>query len=89
MADVPEPSSRTIVIVGEGGIQTDLDLDSLADAEVAEVVPDLLSDYQAECKDWTLIAREHWRAGRWARAEDLLNKGIKCMYGNERWMLTG
>lgn len=73
-----EPSSRTIVIVGQGGIQTDLDLDTLNDPEVAEVLPDLLADYSAECKDWTLIAREHWRCGRWNRAQDLLDKGVSC-----------
>lgn len=73
-----DTSSRTIVIVGQGGIQTDLDLDTLNDPEVAEVLPDLLADYSAECKDWTLIALEHWRSGRWSRAQDLLNKGSSC-----------
>lgn len=70
--------TRTIVIVGQGGIQTDLELDTLAEADIADAIPDLLVDYSAECKDWTIIAREHWRCERWARAEDLLLKGIKC-----------
>jgi RNA polymerase-associated protein CTR9 len=69
--------SRTIVIVGQGGIQTDLELDTLADPEVADAIPDLLADYSAECKDWTLIAGEHWRLDRRARAEELLQRGIK------------
>lgn len=60
------------------GIQTDLDLDSLGDAEVADAIPYLLTDYSAECKDWTLIAGEHWRQKRFDRAEELLTKGIQC-----------
>lgn len=60
------------------GIQTDLDLDSLGDAEVADAIPYLLTDYSAECKDWTLIAGEHWRQKRFDRAEELLNKGLQC-----------
>ncbi|RXK39956.1 RNA polymerase-associated protein CTR9 [Tremella mesenterica] len=76
-----QPAARVVVIVGQGGIQTDLDLDTLGDDEVADVIPDLLADYSAECRDWTLIAGEHWRRSRWSRAEDLLQKGIHFFTG--------
>ncbi|RSH95616.1 hypothetical protein EHS25_000708 [Saitozyma podzolica] len=71
------PQSRVVVIVGQGGIQTDLDLDSLGDAEIADAIPYMLADYSAECKDWTLVAWEHWKQGRFQRAQELLGKGIQ------------
>ena len=61
------------------GVQTDLDLDSLADNEIADAIPHLLTDYSAECKDWTVVAGEHWKKGRWDRVDELLNAGFKCM----------
>jgi len=86
--------SRTIVIVGQGlvspplllalradklrGVQTDLDLDSLADDEIADAIPHLLVDYAAECKDWTTVAGEHWKKGRWGRVDEILNAGVRC-----------
>ncbi|WVW83420.1 hypothetical protein I302_105440 [Kwoniella bestiolae CBS 10118] len=81
MAEGESQTERTIVIYGQGGIQTDLDLNSLAEDEIAAVIPDLLVDYSAECRDWTLIASEHWRQQRWARAEELLKRGITFFAG--------
>ncbi|KAL7422109.1 protein required for normal CLN1 and CLN2 G1 cyclin expression [Cryptotrichosporon argae] len=77
-------ASRTISIVGQGGIQTDFDLDTLADPEVADVIPDMLVDYSAECKDWTMIAGEHWRCGRIQRAEELLARGLQFFAGGQQ-----
>ncbi|KAK8870014.1 hypothetical protein IAR55_000584 [Kwoniella newhampshirensis] len=78
----PEPQpERTVVIVGQGGIQTDLDLNSLEDDEIAAVIPDMLADYSAECRDWTLIASEHWKQSRWSRADELLHRGISFFAG--------
>lgn len=62
------------------GVQTDLDLDSLAEDEIADAIPDLLSDYSAECRDWTVVAGEHWKQARWTRAEDVLQSGIRCKF---------
>lgn len=62
------------------GIQTDLDLNSIGEDEVADVLPDLLTDYAAELKDWTKLASEHWKQGRMKRAEDLLSRGITCRF---------
>ncbi|WWC69705.1 uncharacterized protein I206_103648 [Kwoniella pini CBS 10737] len=81
MAELDTPVERTIVIYGQGGIQTDLDLNSLAEDEIAAVIPDMLADYSAECRDWTLIASEHWKQGRWVRAEELLRRGITFFSG--------
>lgn len=67
------------------GIQTDLDLNDLADNDISNAIPDLLSDYSAECRDWTLIAREHWIQGRWTRVEELLTRGLQCEL--ESWFL--
>jgi RNA polymerase-associated protein CTR9 len=78
-----EPVEGSITIWGPGGIQTDIQFKDLADEESAEVIPDLLIDYEAECKDWTAVGREHWRCGRWKLAEDLLQRGIKCTWA--RW----
>lgn len=49
---------------------------------MADVIPDLLADYAAECKDWTFLAGEHWRQKRWDRALDLLGKAIQRAYIN-------
>jgi len=38
----------------------------------------MLAEHLAECRDWTLIAREHWMQGRWVRAEEVLSRGLKC-----------
>lgn len=73
-----EPSGRMVTVAGPGGVQVDIDLDQLAEAEVADALPDLLTDYSAECKDWTMFAGEHWRSGRFSRAEELLLSGVKC-----------
>lgn len=73
-----EPPEGSITIWGPGGIQTEIQLKDLGDDENAEIIPDLLVDYQAECKDWTAVAREHWRSARWKHAEDILHRGIKC-----------
>ncbi|KAK6902689.1 hypothetical protein I203_107948 [Kwoniella mangroviensis CBS 8507] len=81
MAEGEMQTDRTIVIYGQGGIQTDLDLNSLAEDEIAAVIPDMLVDYSAECRDWTLIASEHWKQGRWARTEELLKRGITFFAG--------
>ncbi|WWC85242.1 uncharacterized protein L201_000104 [Kwoniella dendrophila CBS 6074] len=81
MAELDIPVERTIVIYGQGGIQTDLDLNSLAEDEIAAVIPDMLADYSAECRDWTLIASEHWKQERWARTEELLRRGITFFAG--------
>jgi hypothetical protein len=59
------------------GVQTEIDLDTLGDEDIAEVIPELLADYSAECKDWTLFAGEHWKCKRWDRAEELLVKAIQ------------
>lgn len=64
------------------GVQTDLDLDSLADDEIADAIPHLLVDYSAECKDWTTIAGEHWKKGRWDRVDEILNAGVRCKLAN-------
>lgn len=61
-------------------MQTDLDLDSLADSEIADAIPHLLADYSAECKDWTVVAGEHWKKGRWARVNEVLDAGFKCEF---------
>ncbi|WRT66885.1 uncharacterized protein IL334_003848 [Kwoniella shivajii] len=81
MADAGVQVERTIVIYGQGGIQTDLDLNSLAEDEIAAVIPDMLADYSAECRDWTLIASEHWKQERWSRTEELLRRGITFFAG--------
>ncbi|WVR04975.1 hypothetical protein IAU60_001987 [Kwoniella sp. DSM 27419] len=81
MAEVAAQPDRTIVIYGQGGIQTDLDLNSLAEDEIAAVIPDMLADYSAECRDWTLIASEHWKQNRWTRADEILSKGITFFAG--------
>ncbi|WWC61402.1 uncharacterized protein I303_103985 [Kwoniella dejecticola CBS 10117] len=81
MAELDTPVERTIVIYGQGGIQTDLDLNSLAEDEIATVIPDMLADYSAECRDWTLIASEHWKQSRWSRAEELLRRGVTFFSG--------
>ena len=47
---------------------------------MADVIPDLLADYAAECKDWTFLAGEHWRQKRWGRALDLLGKAIQRVF---------
>ena len=60
------------------GVQTDLDLDNIGDPETADIIPDLLADYAADCNDWTAIAQEHWKQGRMDRAEELIRKGIEC-----------
>jgi hypothetical protein len=75
--DTPGPS-RIVVIVGEAGVQTDLDLDTLGQEDMADAMPYLLADYKAKSKDWTLLAGEHWRQGRYDRAEELMVKGISC-----------
>ena len=59
-------------------MQTDVDLDSLAQDEVADIIPVMLADYESECRDWTLIASEHWREGRWNRVMDLLERAVSC-----------
>lgn len=74
-----DAAARILVLVGDGGVQTDLDLTTLDDSEVADVLPDMLVDYSAECKDWTFLAREHWQCGRVARVEELLQRGIERM----------
>ncbi|WVQ78211.1 hypothetical protein IAT38_000294 [Cryptococcus sp. DSM 104549] len=84
MADTEPQPERVVSIVGQGGIQTDLDLDSLADDETASVIPDMLAEYAAECRDWTLIASEHWRQGRYARAEEILVRGVIFFAGGQR-----
>lgn len=43
----------------------------------------MLADYSAECKDWTLVAGEHWKQGRFQRAQELLGKGIQCEGGSQ------
>ncbi|GMK55590.1 hypothetical protein CspeluHIS016_0206460 [Cutaneotrichosporon spelunceum] len=80
-----QPSEGSITIVGTvGSYQTEINFKDLGDDESAEVIPDLLADYQAECKDWTAVAREHWRCGRWKRAEDLIRRGIKFFGGGRQ-----
>ncbi|WVF72375.1 hypothetical protein IAT40_007190 [Kwoniella sp. CBS 6097] len=81
MAETESQPERTIVIYGQGGIQTDLDLNSLAEDEIAAVIPDMLADYSAECRDWTLIASEHWKQSRWTRADEILSRGITFFAG--------
>lgn len=73
-----QEAEGSLVIWGPGGVQTEIQFKDLAEDEAAEVIPDLLIDYQAECKDWTAVAREHWRCARWKHAADVLQKGIKC-----------
>jgi RNA polymerase-associated protein CTR9 len=63
------------------GIQTDIDLDDLSKPEVAEVIPELLTEYSAECRDWTTIAGEHWKMSRWEYAQELLETAIKQFGG--------
>ena len=70
------------------GIQTDLDLDDLADEDIAGAIPDLLTDYSAECRDWTLVAGEHWKQGRWTRVEELLIKGLECALSSDTSLLV-
>ncbi|WVQ89256.1 hypothetical protein IAS59_003009 [Cryptococcus gattii] len=60
---------------------TDVDLDSLAQDEVADIIPVMLADYESECRDWTLIASEHWREGRWNRVMDLLERAVSFFNG--------
>ncbi|ORY32073.1 putative Pol II transcription elongation factor [Naematelia encephala] len=81
MADQFSAGGRTVVIVGQGGVQTDIDLDTLGDEEIANVIPELLADYAAEVRDWTLLAGEHWRQGRMERVQDLLLRGIQFFGG--------
>jgi RNA polymerase-associated protein CTR9 len=64
------------------GIQTDIDLDTLHDPETADAIPFLLADYAAECKDWTLLAGEHWRQGRFDMAEELLKSAVTCEWSS-------
>jgi hypothetical protein len=71
-------SRRPTALIKCRGVQTDLDLDSLADTEIADAIPHLLADYSAECKDWTVVAAEHWKKGRWDRVDELLNAGFRC-----------
>ncbi|AAW41751.1 hypothetical protein CNBB5210 [Cryptococcus deneoformans B-3501A] len=73
--------ARVILLVGKGGVQTDVDLDSLAQDEVADIIPVMLADYESECRDWTLIASEHWREGRWNRVMDLLERAVSFFNG--------
>jgi hypothetical protein len=53
-------------------------LDTLADDEIADAIPHLLVDYSAECKDWTTIAGEHWKKGRFDRVNEILTAGVRC-----------
>ncbi|WVN89020.1 uncharacterized protein L203_104236 [Cryptococcus depauperatus CBS 7841] len=69
-------SGRFITLVGQGGIQTDLDLDDLGQEAIASVIPDLLVDHGVGCKDWLAIASEHWRQGRYHRTREILDRGI-------------
>ncbi|TYJ55344.1 hypothetical protein B9479_003959 [Cryptococcus floricola] len=71
-----EQPSRTILIYGQGGVQTDLDLDSLDQDQIADIIPDMLTDYAVECREWTIIAGEHLAKKRYQRALDLLNRGV-------------
>ncbi|WVO21784.1 uncharacterized protein IAS62_003097 [Cryptococcus decagattii] len=61
--------------------RTDVDLDSLAQDEVADIIPVMLADYESECHDWTFIASEHWREGRWNRVMDLLERAVSFFNG--------
>lgn len=81
MAEEQPSGGRIHAVAGPGAIQVDIDLDTLGEADVADALTDLLTDYSAECKEWTLFAGEHWRAGRFERAEEVLLSGIKCEYG--------
>jgi hypothetical protein len=72
-SSLPESSADIFV----RAVVTDLDLNDLSNPDVAEAVPDLLTDAGAACKDWTLIAGEHWKMGRWDRAEELLVAALK------------
>ncbi|ORX39629.1 hypothetical protein BD324DRAFT_614410 [Kockovaella imperatae] len=74
-------SGRMWTIVGQGGLQIDLDLDTIGNEDVVDVLPDLLTDYAAELKDWTKMASEHWRQGRIRKAQDLLERGILFFKG--------
>jgi len=62
------------------GVQTDLELDNIGDAETAEVIPHLLADYNADCNDWTAIASEYWKQGRMDKAEELIRHGLDCTW---------
>lgn len=78
MAEETAPAGRIHTVAGPGATEVDIDLDTLGEAEVADALTDLLTDYSAECKEWTLFAGEHWRSGRFERAEQVLLGGIKC-----------
>ncbi|EKD03885.1 Pol II transcription elongation factor [Trichosporon asahii var. asahii CBS 8904] len=77
MAEEQPSGGRIHTVAGPGATEVDIDLDTLGEAEVADALTDLLTDYSAECKEWTLFAGEHWRAGRFERAEQVLLSGIK------------
>lgn len=51
----------------------------MAEDEIADAIPHLLADYAADCKDWTVVASEHWRKSRWERVDEILQAGFKCM----------
>ena len=78
MAEEQPTGTRIHTVAGPGATEVDIDLDTLGEAEVADALTDLLTDYSAECKEWTLFAGEHWRAGRFERAEQVLLGGVKC-----------
>lgn len=70
-------------------MQTEINLNELDNPEIADVIPDLLSDYAVECKDWTLFAAEHWKQGRWDRVQDMLQKAINCQSHRVNWKFNG
>lgn len=65
------------MLISNRGVQTDIDLDDLANPDVAEAIPEMLAEYAADCKDWTLIAGEHWKMSRWDLAEEMLVSAIR------------
>ncbi|KAL1407408.1 protein required for normal CLN1 and CLN2 G1 cyclin expression [Vanrija albida] len=73
MADA-EPAGRVITLVHDGE-QLDVPLDLLGDTEYEDIAQ-ALKGFNAECPTWTQIAREHWRAGRLNKTEELLVDGI-------------
>ncbi|TXT09174.1 hypothetical protein VHUM_02648 [Vanrija humicola] len=74
MADT-EAADRVITLVHDGE-QLDVPLDLLGDPEYEDIAQ-ALKGFNAECPTWTKIAREHWRAGRLNKTEELLVEGIE------------